>query len=67
MRSLLLFLLFTGIFLVVMNERLYALPTKVEYRYLPRDLDTYMRETTFAHVPFTKMLNQDDPFMTRND
>jgi hypothetical protein len=61
----LLFLIFVGVLMVIVNERVYSVPTRVEYRYLPRDLDTYLRETTHAHVPFAEM-NEEDPFWTRH-
>lgn len=65
MRTFLLFVLFVGVVLVVMNERINDSPPRIEYRYIPRDLDTYLRETTLAHVPFQAMSNTEDAWMTR--
>lgn len=65
MRTFLLLILFFGILLVVLNERLYDAPPRVEYRYIPRDLDTYLRETTFAHVPYQGMTSAEDPWFSR--
>lgn len=63
MRTLLVFLFFVGVLLILLNERIYAVPKQVEYRYLPRDLDTYLRESTLAHVSMT---DREDPFWTRS-
>jgi len=52
MRVFLVFLLFVGILLVVLNERLHDNPPLVMYRYIPRDLDTYLRDTEEAQIAF---------------
>ena len=53
-----------GIALVMANELVAARQrTTVEYRYLPRDLDTYMREEPYASVTFQSMFNDENlPF-----
>ena len=53
--SFLLFLLFTGIILVVTNSMAYDRPREVQYRYLPRDLDTYIRTEEFPSALFGSM------------
>ena len=58
MRVFLLFLFFTGVVLVVVNQVITAPKVKVEYRYLPRDLDTYLREEDRASVRFDAMFNK---------
>lgn len=66
MRVLLLMLLFAGIVLVILNEKLTCNVPRVEYRYLPRDLDTYMREMQNSLVPFTEEhVRKDDPWFVR--
>lgn len=62
MRAFLLLLLFSGVLLVVVNElvKAHAKPTRVEYRYLPRDLDTYLREQPLASVQFRNMFRDED-------
>lgn len=44
MKLLLLFAFFAGVVLLVVNELLAMRPPRVEYRYLPKDLDDYLRE-----------------------
>ena len=63
MRVALLFVFFAGVILVVLNELIAARPPPVEYRYLPRDLDTYLREDPYASVAFEKMFR--DPEVPR--
>lgn len=62
MRAFLLLLFFTGVVLVVTNElvKAHARPPRVEYRYLPRDLDTYLREQPVASVQFRGMFRDED-------
>lgn len=64
MRVLLLMLFFTGIILVITNEMINAPKQVTEYRYLPRDLDTYIREEPLASVTFDDLFNTD--FQPRN-
>jgi hypothetical protein len=53
MNVVLLLLLFAGALLVMANELVAARAApRVVYRYLPRDLDTYIREEPFASVTF---------------
>ena len=61
MRLFILFLCFTGIILVVANELINRTPPRVEYRYLPRDLDMYLRELSLATVPYEGMLKRVGP------
>lgn len=63
MNIVLLLLIFAGIILVMANELLAArTEPKVTYRYLPRDLDTYLREEPYATVTFDSMFTGDDDF-----
>lgn len=62
MRAFLLVLFFTGIILVISDQliRARARPPQIEYRYLPRDLDTYLREQPLASVQFRNMFRDED-------
>lgn len=62
MRAFLLSLFFTGVVLVITNQLIKnsQQPPRVEYRYLPRDLDTYLREQPRAMVNFKSMFNDED-------
>jgi hypothetical protein len=62
MRAFLVALLLGGVLLVVLNALLtrQSQPPKVEYRYLPRDLDTYLREQPLASVHFQGMFREED-------
>lgn len=51
MKSFLLFLFFFGILLIVLNDNIKPPPPVIEYRYLPRELDVYLRETSETGVP----------------
>jgi hypothetical protein len=53
--------LFAGIVLILANELVVAQqkPT-VRYMYLPRDLDTYMREEPYASVTFHSMFKDEN-------
>lgn len=58
-------LVLTALALLLANEvaTLRARPPRVEYRYLPRDLDTYLREEPRASATFRSMFEEDDvPF-----
>lgn len=35
---------FTGVVMIMVNQLIVSNKTKIEYKYLPRDLDTYLRE-----------------------
>ena len=63
MKVALLFVFFAGVVLVVLNELIAARPPPVVYRYLPRDLDTYLREDPYASVTFERMFR--DPQVWR--
>lgn len=62
MRAFLLVLFFTGIILICVNQMVKSdeRPPRVEYRYLPRDLDTYLREQPLASVHFKSMFRDED-------
>lgn len=62
MRSFFVALFFTGILLVVLNSLLSLrnAPPRIEYRYLPRDLDTYLRDQPLATVQFESMFKAQD-------
>lgn len=64
MNTLLVVLVFAGIALLLANEVVAARQTKmIEYRYLPRDLDTYLREEPYASATFESMFNDENlPF-----
>lgn len=66
MRTFLLVLFFAGVILVIVNElvKLHARPPVVEYRYLPRDLDTYLREQPLASAHFRDMFRGEQPGLT---
>lgn len=65
MRLFLLTLFFVGLILVIVNERLYYQPSQVEYRYLPRDLDTYLRNTPNTLMSSRQLMESDSPWFTR--
>jgi hypothetical protein len=50
MKLIMIVLIFTGIVLIMANQLAACSrrPTRVEYRYLPRDLDTYLRTEPLA-------------------
>jgi hypothetical protein len=52
MGNFLILLLLAGIILVVTNQLTYNLPREIQYRYLPRDLDTYIRTEEFPSALF---------------
>ena len=54
-----LFFLFAGIIMVVTNQLTYNLPREVQYRYLPRDLDTYIRTEEFPSALFGSLWETD--------
>ncbi len=62
MRAFLLALFFTGVVLVVVNQLVRSADRapRVEYRYLPRDLDTYLREQPQATVQFEKLFKDEE-------
>lgn len=59
MGNFLLFLLFAGIIMVVTNQLTYNRPTEIQYRYLPRDLDTFIRTEEFPSALFGSMFDVD--------
>lgn len=60
-------LFFTGIILVVVNQliKANARPVPVQYTYLPRDLDTYLREQPLASAEFLPMFREEDVTLGR--
>lgn len=62
MKAFLLLLFFAGVVLVIVDQlvKAHAEPVRVEYRYLPRDLDTYLREQPLASVQFRSMFRDED-------
>ena len=57
---LLLLLVFAAIIMIMSNELVAARQrAKVVYRYLPRDLDTYLREEPLASATFQSMFEED--------
>ncbi len=59
MRVFLLMLFFTGIILIITNEMINAPKQVTVYKYLPRDLDTYLREEPLASVTFDDLFSTD--------
>lgn len=59
---LVLVLVLAALSLLLANElaALRARPPRVVYRYLPRDLDTYLREEALATTTFRSMFEEDD-------
>lgn len=55
MGNFLILLLLAGIVMVVTNQLTYNLPREIQYRYLPRDLDTYIRTEEFPSALFGSM------------
>lgn len=62
MKAFLLLLFFTGVVLVVAGHGGGggAEPPRVEYRYLPRDLDAFLREQPLASAHFRSMFRDED-------
>jgi hypothetical protein len=52
MGNFLILLLLAGIVMIVTNQLTYDRPREVQYRYLPRDLDTYIRTEEFPSALF---------------
>jgi hypothetical protein len=65
MRAFLVAVFFTGVVLLVLNQvvRQNARPPRVVYRYLPRDLDTYLREQPLASAQFRGMFADEDAYL----
>ena len=57
--SFVVFLFFTGIILVAVNSLTYDRPQQIQYRYLPRDLDSYIRTEPYPSAIFGSMWNAD--------
>ena len=65
MKHVLLMVLFGGIVLVLVNELVAKAAPTVEYRYLPRDLDTYLREQPNPSAVHGAMFSDTDVLYTR--
>ena len=59
MGNFLILLLLAGIVMIVTNQLTYDRPREVQYRYLPRDLDTYIRTEEFPSALFGSMWDVD--------
>lgn len=55
MSNVIIFLLFAGIIMLVTNELTYNRPREIQYRYLPRDLDSFLRTEEFPSALFGSM------------
>ena len=55
MGNFLILLLLAGIVMIVTNQLTYDRPREIQYRYLPRDLDTYIRTEEFPSALFGSM------------
>lgn len=53
-------LAFIGIIMIVANEVAYQHPTKIVYRYLPRDLDDYIRTSPTPSTVYGAMFSEKD-------
>ena len=60
MRLFLLLAFFTGVIFVLVNEFATTRPKEIEYRYLPRDLDDYIRTAPLATNVFGAMFDERD-------
>ncbi|AGE50131.1 hypothetical protein ATCVCanal1_280R [Acanthocystis turfacea Chlorella virus Canal-1] len=49
------FLFFAGIVLVAVNSLTYDRPVQIQYRYLPRDLDNFIRTEPYPSAIFGSM------------
>lgn len=52
--------LFAGVVLIMVNEYASTVPERVEYRYLPRDLDEYIRTAPLPTTVFGTMFTEYD-------
>jgi len=59
MSNVIMLLLFAGIIMLVTNELTYNRPREVQYRYLPRDLDSFIRTEEFPSALFGSMWGAD--------
>ena len=55
MGNFLILLLLAGIVMIFTNQLTYDRPREIQYRYLPRDLDTYIRTEEFPSALFGSM------------
>ena len=55
MGNFLILLLLAGIVMIVTNQLTYDRPREIQYRYLPRDLDTSIRTEEFPSALFGSM------------
>lgn len=59
MGNFLILLLLAGIVMIATNQLTYDRPREIQYRYLPRDLDTYIRTEEFPSALFGSMWEVD--------
>ena len=60
------FVIFTGITLIITNELIKREPPRVEYKYIPRDLDIFLKDTAnYASLAYGEMSAKDDPWAER--
>lgn len=57
MKVVVLFLFMAAIVLFLFDELNNRSPPKIIYRYLPRDLDTYLRDMPFAVYDYSKIFD----------
>ena len=57
--SFVLMMLFTGIILIATNELTYNRPREIQYRYLPRDLDSFIRTEEMPSAIFGSLWDVD--------
>jgi hypothetical protein len=60
MRTFLLFVFFTGVLMIIANELVNDKGVQIEYRYLPRDLDTFYRTYSLENEGAWSLFTQDD-------
>lgn len=65
--SFMIFLFFTGIVLVAVNSLTYDRPVQIQYRYLPRDLDSFIRTEPYPSAIFGSMWSAAGDFKRGGD
>lgn len=67
MKALLVAVLCAGVLLVLLNQvvKTAGAETRVQYRYLPRDLDTYLREQPYPSVVLAPMWQGEDVLLKK--
>lgn len=65
MKTFMLFLVFLGVLLILANQLATCSQRRdVEYRFLPRDLDTYLREQPLASAQLSDMFTEESMRVT---